>query len=118
MKHFEYENVEFYMGENAKDNWDLLDKSVEINNNYIWFHLNSFSSPYVIMYSTIEELKMKYTESKIQEFLNYGAKLCKENSKYNFLNDAKILYLPLKKLKKGNKLGEVITSGKRTTIKV
>ena len=83
MKHFEYENVEFYMGENAKDNWDLLDKSVEINNNYIWFHLNSFSSPYVIMYSTIEELKIKYTESKIQEFLNYGAKLCKENSKYN-----------------------------------
>ena len=57
-----------------------------------------------------------YDKNEIKEILEFGAKLCKDNSKYNFLNDLKILYMPLKKLEKGNKIGEVIISGKKNTI--
>jgi len=117
MKCIEYNNIKFYIGENAKDNWQLLDDSNMINKNFIWFHLNSFSSPYVIMYSTIEDIKNK-SENNIDDFLTFGANLCKENSKYKFLKDIKIIYTSLKKLKKTDNIGEVIISGKKNYIKL
>jgi hypothetical protein len=113
MKFNEYNNVEYYLGENAQDNWDLFEKSKEINENYIWFHLNSFASPYVIMYATMDDIK-----TMSESYLNYGASLCLENSKYSYLRDTKIIYCELKKLKKGNKVGEIIVSGKKKLIKV
>jgi hypothetical protein len=118
MKEVEFKNVKYFIGNNAQENWDLLDKSQKINQDYIWFHLNSFPSCYVIMYSTIKDLESLYSQNEIEEFLNYGANLCKENSKYSYLNDLKILYSPLKKIKKTEKVGEVIISGKRKTIKL
>ena len=118
MKDSNFKNINFYIGKTAQENWDLLDTSTKINNDYIWFHLNSFPSCYVIMYSTIKDLESLYSPNEVQEFLNYGANLCKENSKYSYLNDLKILYSPLKKLKKTEKVGEVIVSGKRKTIKL
>ena len=118
MKEYDYKNIKFYCGQTAIENWALLDKSTVINENYIWFHLNSFASPYVIMYSTLDELKNIYGKHKILEILNYGATICKENSKYKFLGDLKIMYTSLKKIQKGNKVGEVIISGKKNTIQV
>jgi hypothetical protein len=118
MKEFLYKNVIFYCGQNANENWDLLDKSNNENKEYIWFHLNSFASPYVIMFSTINELKNQYSEDEVLEILTHGAEICKENSKYKFLNDLKIVYTSLKKIKKGNKVGEVIISGKKNIIKL
>tara|TARA_Y100000389_G_scaffold98261_2_gene94936 strand:+ start:148 stop:504 length:357 start_codon:yes stop_codon:yes gene_type:complete len=113
MKLNEYNNIKYYIGENAQDNWDLFENSKEINENYIWFHLNSFSSPYVIMYACLDEIKMN-----IDSYLNYGANLCLKNSKYEYLKDTKIIYCELKKLKKGNKVGEIIISGKKKLMKV
>ena len=113
MKLNEYNNIKYYIGENSQDNWDLFEKSKEINENYIWFHLNSFSSPYVIMYACLDEIKMN-----IDSYLNYGANLCLKNSKYEYLKDTKIIYCELKKLKKGNKVGEIIISGKKKLMKV
>ena len=118
MKEFEFKNIKYYAGQTAIENWDLFDKSFILNENYIWFHLNSFPSPYIIMYSTLEELKTLYSASEINELLNYGANICKENSKYKFLNDLKICYTSLKKLKKGNKVGEILISGKKNIIKL
>ena len=113
MKLNEYNNVEYYLGENAQDNWDLFEKSKEINENYIWFHLNSFASPYVIMYATMDDVK-----TMRECYLNYGASLCLENSKYSYLRDTKIIYCELKKLKKGSKVGEIIISDKKKLLKV
>ena len=45
--------------------------------------------------------------------LKYGTELCKNNTKYKNLQDLKICYTSLKKLKKTNKIGEVIVSGKK-----
>ena len=117
MREHIYNDIKFYSGQTAIENWELLDISKSINEDFIWFHLNSFPSPYVIMYSTLDDLKNIYDKAEIQKFLNYGATICKENSKYKFLNDLKILYTSLKKIKKGNKVGEVLVSGKRNTIK-
>ena len=113
MKLNEFNLIEYYIGENAKDNWDLFDKSKEINENYIWFHLNSYASPYVIMYATMDDIK-----TNIKSYLNYGASLCLNNSKYSYLRDTKIIYSELKKLKKGNKIGEIIISGKKKYLKI
>jgi hypothetical protein len=117
MKYVEYNDIKFYIGENAKDNWKLLDDSKMINENFIWFHLNSFPSSYVIMYSTIDEIKNNL-ENNIDDFLSFGANLCKENSKYKFLKDIKIIYTSLKRLKKTDNVGEVLISGKKNYIKL
>ena len=116
----EFNNVKFYIGQSAKENWQLLDDSKRINVNYIWFHLNSFPSPYVIMHSTIDELTnvidISDSDISIDKFLVYGATQCKEYSKYKFLKDLKIMYVPIKKLKKTEKVGEVIVKGKSKII--
>ena len=72
MKIINYNDVSFVLGENSKENWEILDNYSIINNNYIWFHLNSFPSGYVIMLSD---------NIVNQDLLNYGALLCKENTK-------------------------------------
>ena len=118
----EFNNIKFYIGQSAKENWQLLDDSTKINENYIWFHLNSFPSPYVIMHSTIDELTkvidISDSDISIDEFLVYGATQCKEYSKYKFLKDLKIMYVPIQKLKKTEKIGEVIVKGKSKIITV
>ena len=110
MKYNEFNNIKYYIGQNKQDNSQLLNTAMSINNNYIWFHLNSFPSPYVIMYATLEELKNN--DISINHYLQFGAKLCKEHSKYKFLKNIKIMYVPIKKLTKTENLGEVNISGK------
>lgn len=118
MKNVLYEDIVFEIGQNAKENWEMFERNKEINSDYVWFHLNSFPSSYVIMKITILELKEKYSRTEIDSIMYYGADICRENSKYKFLKDLKIVYTTLKKLKKGNKEGEVIISGKRNLIKL
>jgi predicted ribosome quality control (RQC) complex YloA/Tae2 family protein len=117
MKCVEYNNIKFYIGQNAQENFDLLDSSKMINSEYIWFHLNSFPSSYVIMYSTLDEIK-NLSENNIDDFLNFGANLCKENSKYKYLKNLKIIYTSLKRLTKTDKIGEVIISGKKNILSI
>lgn len=114
MKTIIYNNIQFVIGQNAQDNWIILDEAYKINNNFIWFHLNSFPSCYVIMYSTNEELR----DNSFNDYLNYGASLCKQNSKYKNLKDIKICYTSLKKLSKTQKIGEVTIKGKKNIIKL
>lgn len=114
MKTFTYENIQFILGQNAQENWNILDEAQKINSDYVWFHLNSFPSSYVIMHSSIENIH----DSSLNDYLIYGANLCKQNSKYKNYNDLKICYTSLKKLTKTNKIGEVIVKGKKNIIKL
>ena len=114
MKIFDYENIQYNLGQTAKENWELLDALKEENNEYIWFHLNSFPSPYVIMKSDLIEI----SEQSHSDYLIYGATLCRDNTKYRNLKDLKVCYTRLKKLKKGDKIGEVIIKGKTGIIKL
>lgn len=191
MKIVTYKNVLFYIGKNAQENWDLLDFSKKINKKFIWFHLDSFPSGYVIMHSTIEDIKKhnicketckvtcevtckvtcdtcdtckvicntclnnnnqeysikcnnfklcnkcnknyqcdncktcneckekSYYENygTIEEYLQYGANLCKENTKYRNLKNIYVIYTSLDKLHKSSFIGEVNINGKYDKIK-
>jgi hypothetical protein len=127
MKVFEFQECKFYIGKNAKENWELLDKAKAEDQNIVWFHLDSFPSPYVFMWSSISSLeeliKTEKTEKKeeissINQFLNFGASLCKEHSKYKNMKDIKIMYTTVNKLTKTDKIGEVDIKGKYKTLKI
>lgn len=114
MKTINFNNINYVVGQNALENWNILDQANTINPDYIWFHLNSFPSCYVIMYSSLQDI----TDNSCNIYLNYGAELCKNNSKYRNMRDIKICYTSLKKLKKTQKIGEVIIIGKKNIIKL
>ena len=114
MKKSEFMNIEFYIGENANDNWEIFDTCKKEDPDYIWFHLNSFPSPYVIMKATMSNLQ----DNVLNDCLLHGSNLCKQNTKYRDLKDIKICYTSLKKLKKGEKVGEVIIKGKVGIVKL
>jgi predicted ribosome quality control (RQC) complex YloA/Tae2 family protein len=114
MKLYDFNNIKFYVGKSAKENWLLLDNAKNINQNYLWFHLDSFPSPYVIIY--IDPLDI--SNCLLNECVQFAATLCKENSKYNYLKNIKIIYLPIKKLSKSTIIGEVIIEGKGKFIKL
>ena len=114
MKKIIYNDIEYCIGQTAKENWELLETLQQENSDYIWFHLNSFPSPYVIMKSDLMEI----SEQSHSDYLIYGATLCRDNTKYRNLKDLKICYTRLKKLKRGSKVGEVIIKGKTSIIKL
>ena len=115
MREIIFQNIKFLVGQNSQENWDLIDFYSKINNEYIWFHLNSFPSCYVIMCTTLIDISCNEIKNNL---INYGAELCKKNTKYRNLSDLKICYTSLKKLKKTNKIGEVNIIGKRNIIKL
>ena len=93
MKTIDFENSKIIIGQNAKENWDLLDN----NENFLWFHLKSFPSCHVII------LNENPKETTIQK----AAELCKENTKYKSLKNIKVNYTPIKNIKKSKEVGSV-----------
>ena len=93
------------VGENSKENWDLLKESSQ---NYLWLHLKNLSSPYVIIFDN----------NPSKNILNYAASLCKNHSKYHNLKKVKVIYTQVKNLKKTDKEGSVIVKGKTNEILV
>lgn len=110
MKNFIHDDIEFIVGENASDNWNILDISEQ---NWIWFHLDNYSSPYVVMKISLN--KLKKNKNNWKSFLNYGAILCKENSKYSN-KKVNVIWTIIKNLTKGKVIGEVFIKGKISTI--
>lgn len=88
-------NDKYILGENARDNWDILEK---VNSKHYFFHLTSFPSPYVI-------LLCENTPSSSE--ITFAAQLCKENTKYRNLKNLRVDYCPCSNITKGNKTGEV-----------
>ena len=116
MKTVEYQNIKFYIGNNAIENWKLFDDTKIINPDYFWFHLNSFPSPYVIMYASMKELKAAFNSLEINQILIFASNLCKNNSKYKNFSNLKIIYTTLQKLSKSDTVGEVIIKGRKNII--
>jgi predicted ribosome quality control (RQC) complex YloA/Tae2 family protein len=86
----------YILGENAQDNWNMLEKA---KGNHYFFHLSSFPSPYVILLCendpTIEEITV-------------AAQLCKQNTKYRNLKNLRVDYCKCSNVTKGTKIGESI----------
>jgi predicted ribosome quality control (RQC) complex YloA/Tae2 family protein len=86
----------YILGQNAQDNWDILDKAEGTD---YFFHLTSFPSCYVIF---------KCLDIPTNENIIKAAQICKENTKYRNLKNLRVDYCPCSNIKKGENIGEVI----------
>lgn len=92
--------VKICVGENAQENWELIDSSTQ---NSMWFHLDKFPSPHVVV-----SLSNNKKISNIT--INYAATLCKTYSKYKDIRNIYVIYTTIKNIKKGSAVGSVITT--------
>lgn len=101
MKEFVYEDYVIKVGENAMDNWNLID-SAKNNDNNIWFHLDKYPSGHVICFVKKEDIIDK-------NIILFCATLCKEQSKQKHMKNVKVIYTEIKNVKKKGDVGEVET---------
>ena len=94
MREFMIDNTKVILGENAVENWKILDTS---EHKFIWVHLKSFPSGHVIIYSN---------NPTIDLILQAGCK-CRDNTKYKNLRNLKISYTNCGNVKKTDVPGEV-----------
>lgn len=90
-----------------KDKYKEQDKGQDIEQNkkpnYMWFHLASFSSCYVICCD----------DNPTKEMIIYGATLCKEYTKYKHQKNIRVNYTPLSNIYKAEKEGAVYMKSNR-----
>lgn len=91
--------VEFVIGKNAKENFDIIDDSED---HHIWFHVHNQSSCHVIA-KLDEELNRKDFKYVIKQ----GALLCKQYSKLNNQKNVDIIYTLVKNVHKTKTIGSV-----------
>ena len=91
---------EVVIGSGAQENWDIIEGSEP---GHIWFHLNSFSSPHVIIRSE------EPTESEIIG----AATLCKSKSKYKNIKNIKVVYTRVHNIERADVVGAVNILSKR-----
>ena len=106
MKSITINDVVFKIGQNAQENWELLN----LNENFTWLHLKSFSSCHVVIEN----------EDLDKEDLIEGAQLCLQNTNYRNLKNIKVNYTLLKNIKRADKIGAVhfISNRKVNTIMI
>lgn len=103
MKEIEYESqygtYKIRIGENAIENWRLIDDSKQ---NDLWFHVENHPSCHVV-------LSCESNNNIHKSVINHCAYLCKEGSKLKVNKSVKIIYTEIKNVKKADKIGSVTT---------
>ena len=94
------EYSEVVIGSNAQENWDIIENSEP---SHIWFHLNSFPSPHVVIRS----------ENPGDQEIIDAANLCKSKSKYKNIKNAKVVYCRVANLELASEVGAVNILSKR-----
>ena len=98
--------VEFVIGKNAKENFDIID---DASGHHIWFHVKDSSSSHVI--ARLEEnLKKK----DLRYILKQGAILCKQYSKMASAKNVEIIYSNVCNVTKTNIIGTVNVSNEKS----
>ena len=95
-------SVNFFVGENAADNFNIIDNSLDDD---IWFHVQGFSSGHVIA----ETNDIKMDKKQLRQIITQGAIICKQYSKYSYMSDLAIIYTQVKHVEKTEVLGCVNT---------
>jgi predicted ribosome quality control (RQC) complex YloA/Tae2 family protein len=91
-----FDDIVYYIGKDAKDNWDLIQNADETD---IWIHLQDHPSPHVIIENSTD---MKHGVKHIM----FGCQLCKQYSKLKTKKSVSISVLEMKFVKKGKSVGE------------
>ena len=108
MKEFIIDDINYYLGENDKENHLLIDVMKLKDNKYWWFHLASFPSGHCIVEATELTKKIIFNASN----------LVKSHSKYIGYKNIKINYIQLYNIKKMNKPGQVLLIKKPFTCSI
>ncbi len=95
-------NMVYRIGENAIDNWNLLE---QVSGDDIFFHLSKLPSCYVIMETGGKCLSIDMYET--------GAYMCRGYTKYKNLRNIVVDYCKCSNVEKGENVGEVIYKSRR-----
>lgn len=99
-------NIRYVVGKSASDNWTIHRASSQSD---VVFHLDKFSSPYVIVNVPLTDL----TNDQIR----LAAYLCKMYSKHKAHNNLGVLYTPISNTKLAHEVGSFnIVSNKKKRI--
>jgi len=96
--------LEFYIGENAQDNFDMVDMCRPSD---LWFHVHKESSCHVIARMSVDK---KYNRNQISKIVTQGALCCKEHSKFKSSKNVEICYTRLTNVVKTHVIGQVVTN--------
>ena len=99
--------VKFYIGQNSKDNFDVIDKGFEDD---LWFHSKNNSSCHVVAL-------LPHNISDKEMIIREGAILCKMNTnKLKNIKNVPIIYTEIKNVIKTKQIGMVLTKDTKTII--
>jgi len=102
IKEFIYNNIKYqiFIGRNKEENWKIIDDSSHTD---IWFHLNDFPSPHIILKNNNNLYDIS------DEVIKQCSLLCKQYSKYKNMpcNYLKVIYTPISNITKGKDIGSV-----------
>ena len=91
------EPIIIYIGQNAKDNWNILDTSKQENELFWWFHLKTLPSSHIIVKA----------ETLTNVLITYAAYLCKQSTKYRKYNKIAVSYTQCNNVFKDGPVGSV-----------
>ena len=103
------DDVVYYIGTNASDNFDVIDKG---RSDDYWFHAKDFSSCHVVV-----QLPDDIDKRGLRTIIKRGAMICKQNTpKLLQLDNIEIIYTRVKNITKTDVLGCVTTKNTKTII--
>ncbi len=103
------ETITFYIGQNQKENFDVIDMG---NENDIWFHANNISSCHVV--ACIPE---HINKKDIRYIIKIGANLCKiHTNKLKCIKNVEFIYSYIKNIEKTDILGCVNVTNKKLIV--
>lgn len=106
--------VLFYIGENAQDNFDIIDMGKETD---FWFHAKNVSSCHVVAILPDEHQINKIKKQKMHTIIHQGGLLCKQHtSKIRNQSKVELIYTKLKNVVKTDTIGQVMTTNTKEII--
>lgn len=103
-------SIEFLVGENAQDNFNIIDCS---NPHDIWFHIENNPSCHVI--AVIPE-ESNYNKKQLHKIAVQGCVICKQYSKYASKQKISVIYTEIENVCKLDKVGSVQCEKHKTIV--
>jgi predicted ribosome quality control (RQC) complex YloA/Tae2 family protein len=98
------------IGQNARDNWNLIDLS---NIDDIWFHTSQYPSAHVVV-SYIHIIPQ--VKKLPRQVIKRCAYICKVNSKAKSETDVEIIYTKINNVTKTDVVGQVMTTNVKSVV--
>jgi predicted ribosome quality control (RQC) complex YloA/Tae2 family protein len=105
------ENIEFRVGQNAQDNFDLIDDSSPDN---LWFHIHGHASCHVVAAIQKGTEGVQYDKKQLRHIATQGAVICKQHSKYKSESNVRVMYTQIQHVFRTSIVGMVNVNTYRT----